>query len=414
MEDFLTNEVINRLLDYIKVVRNQTKKLVECLEIDDQVIQTANYVSPIKWHLGHTSWFFEKFILAKYCKNYKFFNEEYDFIFNSYYETVGHFNLRKNRGNLSRPSLKEVNEYTLHVDKNLDLLFDICNVDLENLLNIALNHEQQHQELILMDIKHILYSNVSKPRFIDKTIGENADSRKKNEFVLNNSVETKYGYEGSEFSFDNERPSSNVTITPFILTEFITNEDWLAFIEDKGYDRPELWLSDGWEFINKNNINKPMYWIDNKSLFSLNGVEKINLDSPVSHISFYEAMAFARYKKTVLPTEIELEYVLNNTKKSGNLIENKIFKEHSYTSERFFDNFYGNLWVWSSSPYLPYKNYRSYEDSLSEYNGKFMCNQYVLKGGSFATSINHIRATYRNFYYPHNRWQFVGLRLIKK
>ena len=204
-----------------------------------------------------------------------------------------------------------------------------------------------------------------------------------------------------------------MNLHPFILSEFVTNEDWLSFIDDDGYKRPELWLSDGWEFINKNKINKPMYWIDNNNLFSLNGVEKINMSSPVSHISFYEAKAFARYKNTSLPSEFELEYALQTSKKSGNFLENKVFKEHSYNSEKFIDNFYGNLWVWSASPYLPYANYSSYKDSLSEYNEKFMCNQYVLKGGSFGTSINHIRASYRNFYYPYDRWQFVGLRLRK-
>jgi ergothioneine biosynthesis protein EgtB len=414
MEDFLKKDKVHDLLLSIKLLRNQTNKLVEKLEIDDQVIQTANYVSPIKWHLGHTSWFFEKFVLSKYCKNYKLFSKDYDFIFNSYYETISHFNLREKRGNLSRPSLSEVNRYRLHVDKNLDLLFDIHDVDLENLLNIAFNHEQQHQELILMDIKHILFSNINKPMFIKKKDGIDCFlKKKKNEFILDSPVETKYGYDGSEFSFDNERPTSSMRLTPFILTDFVTNEDWIRFIEDRGYSRPELWLSDGWKFIKKNNINKPMYWIDNNLLFSLNGVEKINMNSPVSHISFYEAMAFARYKNSTLPSEFELEYVLKMSKKSGNFLENKVFKEHSYNSERFFGNFYGNLWVWSSSPYLPYNNYNSYKESLSEYNGKFMCNQFVLKGGSFATSINHIRATYRNFYYPHDRWQFAGLRLKK-
>jgi len=414
MEDFLKKDKVHDLLLSIKLLRNQTNKLVEKLEIDDQVIQTANYVSPIKWHLGHTSWFFEKFVLSKYCKNYKLFSKDYDFIFNSYYETISHFNLREKRGNLSRPSLSEVNRYRLHVDKNLDLLFDIHDVDLENLLNIAFNHEQQHQELILMDIKHILFSNINKPMFIKKKDGIDCFlKKKKNEFILDSPVETKYGYDGSEFSFDNERPTSNMRLTPFILTDFVTNEDWIRFIEDKGYSRPELWLSDGWKFIKKNNINKPMYWINNNLLFSLNGVEKINVNSPVSHISFYEAMAFARYKNSTLPSEFELEYVLKMSKKSGNFLENKVFKEHSYNSERFYGNFYGNLWVWSSSPYLPYNNYNSYKESLSEYNGKFMCNQFVLKGGSFATSINHIRATYRNFYYPHDRWQFAGLRLKK-
>ena len=413
MEDFSKKESIYNLLNKVKVVRKQTSKFIENLEIDDLIIQSANYVSPIKWHLGHTSWFFEKFILAKYCKNYKLFNNAYDFTFNSYYETISHYNQRKNRGNLSRPSLNEVIKYRSYVDKNLDFLIDVNSFDLENLIKIALNHEQQHQELILMDIKHILYSNIDKPTFVKRKLGvkPNSKIKKKNEFILDRHIEMKYGYDGSEFSFDNERPSSSLCLDPFILTDFVTNRDWLSFIEDKGYRRPELWLSDGWEFINKNKIDKPMYWIDNNELFSLNGVEKIVMSSPVAHISFYEAAAFSRYKNTTLPSEFELEYVLKNSKKSGNFLEDKFYKEHSYMSERFFDSFYGNLWVWSSSPYLPFKNYNSYEESLSEYNGKFMCNQYVLKGGSFATPKDHIRASYRNFYYPNDRWQFSGLRL---
>ena len=415
MEDFSKNESMYNLLHNVKVVRKKTIELTKNLEIDDMVVQTANYVSPIKWHLGHTSWFFEKFILAKFCKKYIFFNKDYDFIFNSYYETVSHFNLRKNRGNLSRPTLDEVLRYRTYIDKNLDYLYEINSIELEELIKIALNHEQQHQELILMDIKNILYSNKSKPSFIKKAskIKCSKEPKEKNQFILNDFKKMKYGYNGDDFSFDNERPESKMDLHPFILSEFVTNEDWLSFIDDEGYKRPELWLSDGWEFINKNKINKPMYWIDNNNLFSLNGVEKINMSSPVSHISFYEAKAFARYKNTTLPSEFELEYALKKSRKSGNFLENKVFKEHSYNSKKFIDNFYGNLWVWSASPYLAYTNYTSYEESLSEYNEKFMCNQYVLKGGSFGTSINHIRASYRNFYYPYDRWQFVGLRLRK-
>ena len=415
MEDFSKNESMCNLLRNVQVVRKKTVELTKNLEIDDMVVQTANYVSPIKWHLGHTSWFFEKFILAKFCKNYIFFNKDYDFIFNSYYETISHFNLRKNRGNLSRPTLEEVLRYRSYIDKNLDYLYEINSFELEELIKIALNHEQQHQELILMDIKNILYSNKSKPSYIKKIseIKCSKELKEKNYFILNDFKKIKYGYDGNNFSFDNERPKSKMKLNPFILSDFVTNEDWLSFIDDGGYKRPELWLSDGWEFISKNKINKPMYWIDINNLFSLNGVEKINMSSPVSHISFYEARAFAKYKNATLPSEFELEYTLKKSKKSGNFLENKVFKEHSYNSEKFIDNFYGNLWVWSASPYLPYANYNSYDDSLSEYNEKFMCNQYVLKGGSFGTSINHIRASYRNFYYPYDRWQFVGLRLRK-
>ena len=413
MEDFLQNTVVQNLLDKVKVVRIKTEKLIESLEIDDLVVQTANFVSPIKWHLGHTSWFFEKFILAQFCKDYEYFNKSYDFIFNSYYETVSHFNLRKNRGSLSRPSLIEVIKYRKYIDDNLNRLRNINSKKLKNIIELAINHEQQHQELILMDIKNILFSNTEKPAFISSVLHRKIDQKikKKNQFSLKKSIKTRVGNDGNQFCFDNESPSSIITLEPFYLSDFVTNEDWISFIEDKGYNRPDLWLSDGWEFIKSKKINKPMYWIDKNNLFSLNGVEKINMNSPVSHISFYEAMAFARYKNQNLPTEFELEYVLRQSKKSGNFLEENIFKECSYNSEEFFDSFFGNLWVWSSSPYLPYKNYKPYKDSLSEYNGKFMCNQYILKGGSFATPVDHIRASYRNFYYPSDRWQFVGLRL---
>ena len=417
MEDFVENNNRYKLLNSVKIVRKKTCDLIENLEIDDLIIQTENYVSPIKWHLGHTSWFFEKFILSNFCKNYKLFNKDYDFIFNSYYETVSHFNLRKNRGNLSRPTVNEVLKYRSYIDNNLDFLLDIKSAGLDEMIKVALNHEQQHQELILMDIKNILFSNIKKPKYIKKkSLVFDCDLRLKNKncFRLDSPVEINYGYQGNDFSFDNERPSSSIILNPFFLSSFITNEDWLSFIEDDGYTRPELWLSDGWEFINKNKIKKPMYWIDSNHIFNLTGVEKINPESPVSHISFYEAMAFARYKNKSIPTEFELEFTLKQSKKSGNFLEDNFFREISYNSDKYLNTFFGNLWTWSSSPYLPYKNFNPYKNSLSEYNGKFMCNQYVLKGGSFATPKDHIRASYRNFYYPHDRWQFVGLRLTEE
>ena len=395
------------------ITRSRTLKLVKNLTPEDMVIQTNEFVSPTKWHLGHTSWFFEKFILSPYLKGYKIFHENFNFVFNSYYNSVGCFNQRDKRGFLNRPSFEEVLNYRNYIDENINLLFkNNVNNSLKFLLALGVNHEQQHQELILMDIKNVFYQNPLKPTYINSKI-KNNEKYFRNEFILNNSEKFKYGHSSESFCYDNETPSNFSTLEPFNIKPFVTNLEWKEFIEDGGYKSHEFWLSDGWNFINKNNINKPMYWFDKNYYFTLNGEKKIDDNSPVSHISFYEACAFARYKNLRLPNEFEIELFLKKQSVKGNFLEEENFCETDYNNFNLKNVLYGNLWLWTSSNYVPYKNYKCFENELMEYNSKFMCNQFVLKGGSFATSKHHIRSSYRNFYYPHDRWQFSGLRLVE-
>ena len=393
--------------------RSRTLKLVKNLTPEDMVIQTNEFVSPTKWHLGHTSWFFEKFILLPNLKGYKIFHENFNFVFNSYYNSAGYFNQRDKRGFLNRPSFEEVLNYRNYIDENIYLLFkNNVNNSLKFLLALGVNHEQQHQELLLMDIKNVFYQNPLKPTYINSKIKKN-EKYFRNEFILNNSEKFKYGHSSESFCYDNETPSNFSTLEPFNIKPFVTNLEWKEFIEDGGYKSHEFWLSDGWNFINKNNINKPMYWFDKNYYFTLSGEKKIDDNLPVSHISFYEANAFARYKNLRLPNEFEIEFFLKKQTVKGNFLEEENFCETDYNNFNLKNVLYGNLWLWTSSNYVPYKNYKCFENELMEYNSKFMCNQFVLKGGSFATSQHHIRSSYRNFYYPHDRWQFSGLRLVE-
>ena len=264
-----------------------------------------------------------------------------------------------------------------------------------------------------MDILNIFFKNPLKQQFIKK----NKNSLLKKSFKTwksEKSIKFKYGANSNnQFFYDNESPCGDKILKPFqIEYDFVSNNEWKEFIECGGYKRPELWLSDGWDYIRKHNINKPMYWMDNKYQFCLTGIERIDNDQPVSHISFYEADAFCRFKKKRMPTEFEMELFLQKNKKDGNLLEKGCFKAVNFYNVKKDNYFcYGNLWCWTSSNYLPYDGFKSYNGGLSEYNAKFMCNQFVLKGGSFATPKNHIRSSYRNFYYPSDRWQFSGLRL---
>ena len=415
MYDSEKKEIINFTQRRIFKVREKTLQLISHLEPEDLVIQTEDYVSPIKWHLGHTTWFFEKFLLTPYLKNYKLFNENFDYIFNSYYESIGNFNPKSKRGNLSRPTLNEILSYRQYVNSFLKkMITSKLNLEQRFLIDLGISHEEQHQELILMDIKNIFFNNPLKPKYIelksDNLVEKNA---KENSFYLKNKVEFDVGHNSKNFCYDNELPKNNCSLEPFKLSPFVTNKEWKDFIDNGGYKNYRFWLSDGWNFINKNKIDKPLYWLDYNNHFTLMGVKKIDYDAPVSHISYYEANAYANYKKSRLPNESEIEYVLKSTDKRGNFLENNIFEETSYNSDFYSETFYGNLWIWSSSYYVPYKNYQPFNDKLREYNSKFMCNQIVLKGGSFSTPEDHIRSSYRNFYYPWDRWQFSGLRLAK-
>ena len=397
---------LSQITELFSKTRQQTLSLCENLEAEDMVIQPSKNVSPLKWHLGHTTWFFEKFILSELDESYKPFNKDYNYIFNSYYNSVGEYNPRNKRGSLNRPILKDVVKYRHYVTENIiDFLKRTKNNRTSFLVELGSNHEQQHQELMLMDIKNIFYNNPLMPTYNSKD--DKPATKEKNELILETAKEFKYGNNEDIFCYDNELPVSETQLDPFKMYSFVTNGEWKEFINDGGYKNHEYWLSDGWDFVNNNKLQRPMYWIDNNNYFTLNGVKKIDNEKPVSHISFYEADAFARYKNKRLPTEFELEYFLKQSEKKGNFLENKIFHE----VEEKADDVYGNLWAWTSSNYTPYKKYKPYEGNLGEYNNKFMCNQFVLKGGSHSTSINHIRASYRNFFYPSDTWQFCGVRL---
>ena len=379
------------------------------------VVQSEDFVSPIKWHLGHTTWFFETFILKKLNKKYKIFDESFNYIFNSYYNKIGLYNPKSKRGLLVRPTIKKVFEYREFVNNEvLNLLFkNVDNNKVLNLIELGINHEQQHQELILMDILNIFYNCPLQPSYKKRQEVKNI---KRSKFTWSNKekINYKYGYVDDKFSYDNEGPSGEMELNPFqINIDFITIGEWQNFIEDGGYNIPDLWLSDGWDFIKRNEISMPMYWIDKNNHFTLYGVEKLRKSQPVSNISFYEAYAYSKYKKQRLPTEFELEFFLKRNKKSGNLLESNNFQPISFSKKDYLNNAYGNLWCWTSSYYQPYKKFKPFKEDLGEYNEKFMCNQFVLKGGSFATPKDHIRSSYRNFYYPHDRWQFCGLRLVK-
>ena len=317
---------LSQITELFSKTRQQTLSLCENLEAEDMVIQPSKNVSPLKWHLGHTTWFFEKFILSELDESYKPFNKDYNYIFNSYYNSVGEYNPRNKRGSLNRPILKDVVKYRHYVTENIiDFLKRTKNNRTSFLVELGSNHEQQHQELMLMDIKNIFYNNPLMPTY--NSNDDKPTAKEKNELTLETSKKFKYGNDEDIFCYDNELPVSETQLDPFKIYSFVTNGEWKEFINDGGYKNHEYWLSDGWDFVNNNKLEKPMYWIDNNNYFTLNGVKKIDNEKPVSHISFYEADAFARYKNKRLPTEFELEYFLKQSEKKGNFLENKIFHE---------------------------------------------------------------------------------------
>ncbi len=410
---FANIEIKNNLLSRFGKTRKTTLILTKNLDPEDMVIQTNEYVSPIKWHLAHTTWFFENFILKK-IKNYKSFNKSFNYLFNSYYKNVGEYNPKTQRGFISRPFVSEVFEYRKYVEENILELFSKNEINEKKifLMELGINHEQQHQELMIMDILNIFYNNPTFPNYLEKSSKKNNKKFSSNSWQQSQKIKMNFGANDNFFAYDNEYPRGQIELQPFEVDRgFVTNLDWKEFIDCDGYNRPELWLSDGWEFIKKSNINKPLYWIDNNHQFSLFGVQKLKLDQPVSNISFYEAYAFCKFKNKRLPSEFELELYLQNHGKNGNFLENKNFEPVSFDFNDSDKNAYGNLWSWTCSNYSPFPGYKPFNENLGEYNQKFMCNQFVLKGGSFSTPKDHIRSSYRNFYYPSDRWQFVGLKL---
>jgi len=419
-ENLLTR---NNLIERYRAVRSFSNQLCNPLVTEDYVVQSMPDVSPTKWHLAHTSWFFEAFVLSKANSNYKSLHPQYNFLFNSYYIQIGERYERPKRGLISRPSVKDVYEYRNYVDKNMIDFLENANENIFNelasVVEIGLHHEQQHQELILTDIKHVFSINPLYPVYIEKK-QNNFTVIPKLHWISFESRVYEIGHEGNSFAYDNETPKHKEYIEPFKLaSRLITNREFLEFIEDGGYKRSELWLSDGAAAVENEKWEAPFYW-DKKDdewwIFTLSGRRKLDLNEPVCHVSHYEADAFARWAGARLPSEAEWEIAAQEVVIKGNFVENQNYHPEPLNINDGNDNLhqmFGDVWEWTRSSYSPYPGYKTLPGALGEYNGKFMSNQMVLRGGSCATSQTHIRKTYRNFFPPNARWQFMGIRLAK-
>jgi ergothioneine biosynthesis protein EgtB len=396
-------------------VRGASLALCEGLAPEDTVVQSMPDVSPTKWHLAHTSWFFENFLLVPRLKAYRTFHPQFGYLFNSYYYTVGPMFRRPQRGLLSRPTLDQVRAYRRHVDGHMQHLLERApdDAELESLVVLGLHHEQQHQELILTDIKHVLGSNPLLPA-LRSTPQPPTTSAPELEFIDVAGGFAEIGHAGADFAFDNETPRHRVILQPHALASRpITNGEYLEFIRDGGYSEPSLWLSDGWARVNTEGWERPLYWTeDSTAHYTLGGLREIDLAAAVCHVSYYEADAFARWWGARLPSEAELEHAAQTCVIEGNLVESG-FLQPSAAQTTGLAQVYGDVWEWTSSPYAPYPGFKPLTGSLGEYNGKFMCNQLVLRGGSCATPASHLRPTYRNFFYPDARWQYSGIRLAR-
>lgn len=398
-------------------IRRTTEVITEGLTAEDMMVQSMPDASPVKWHLAHTSWFFETFILKPHLAAYKPFHNDFTFLFNSYYKLVGSHPNRAFRSLFSRPTLEQVLEYRNHVDRHmLQLLAHTSDDSVAALTETGLNHEQQHQELIITDIKHGLWSNPLRPIW-RKPLPPSTENPAVLHWLDLDENLYSMGFSGDGFSFDNEAPRHQVFLNRFsIASRLVTNGDYLEFMRDGGYTQPELWLSEGWDTVNAQQWRAPLYWEEHDGqwlTYTCSGLQPVDPAEPVCHISYFEADAYARWAGARLPTEAEWEVAAasqpNSAIAPGNFLESGRF--HPAASNR--SQFFGDVWEWTASPYTAYPGFRTAEGALGEYNGKFMCNQMVLRGGSCATPQSHIRTTYRNFFPPHVRWQFMGLRLAK-
>lgn len=382
------------LLKTYKEIRKYSEDICKPLQTEDYVVQPVVDVSPPKWHIGHVTWFFETFILKPFAKDYIEFDPQYNYVFNSYYETVGARVIRTDRGNLSRPTVRDVYAYRKHVDDAMSgfLQKDVPK-NVEELLVIGFNHEQQHQELLMTDIKYILGNNPLFPAY-KKSIGlkEMKPPQQKKSFIKIDNGLYEIGFEGYGFCFDNELKRHPVYLIDFqIANELVTNKEYLSFIEGGGYKNFNYWHSDGWDWVNTRQISAPLYWhfIDGKWYnYTLQGLLPVEMNEPVCHVSFYEAAAYASWKGMRLPTEFEWEIAATQLD-------------------------WGSRWEWTNSAYLPYPGFSKAPGAIGEYNGKFMVNQMVLRGASEVTPPGHSRITYRNFFQPGLRWQYTGIRLVQ-
>jgi ergothioneine biosynthesis protein EgtB len=406
------------LTDNYQQVRELSDRICQPLAIEDYVIQSMPDVSPPKWHLAHTTWFFETFLLVPYLNGYEVFHPQFGYLFNSYYEAVGERHPRHQRGLLSRPTVEEVYRYRAYVDEAMLSLLAQQSGDsrLEELVILGLHHEQQHQELLLTDIKHILAGNPLRPAY--KSIVPPAPTGEANlreRWLDYPGGLYSIGHMGEGFTFDNELPRHQVYLQDYWLAaQLVSNGEYLEFIAAGGYERPEYWLSEGWATVQTQQWQAPLYWekIDGDWwVMTLTGMRRVSESEPVCHVSFYEADAYARWAGKRLPTEAEWEIAASQVPMRGNFLESGQLHPMPAVGITRPDRIFGDVWEWTQSAYLPYPGYKTAEGAVGEYNGKFMCNQMVLRGGSCVTSSEHIRPTYRNFFPPNTRWQFSGIRL---
>ena len=405
-----------------KTIRQQTEDLCEPLEIEDYVIQTAPFASPAKWHLAHTAWFFETLVLKPFAASFKEYKSEYAQLFNSYYDTIGRYHPRAERGLLARPTVAEVYAYRKAIDEQmLALLNDEAHQHRQQILfrtELGLNHEQQHQELLLTDIKYNFAYNPLKPAY--KPFSPSAATASPSMQWLNFSgglVEIGNDNTGP-FCYDNETPRHKIYLNDFSLASRpVNNAEFMAFMDDKGYERAELWLSDAWPIVQREKWQAPLYWQLDDGVWhymTLFGMSAVDPDAPVAHVSFYEAAAYARWAGKRLPLEAEWELAASDQTIKGNFVDNKLLQPcTSHSDETSLQQLFGDVWELTQSPYMAYPGYRQEHGPLGEYNGKFMSSQMVLRGGSCFTPLDHIRSTYRNFFYPHERWQVSGFRLAE-
>jgi ergothioneine biosynthesis protein EgtB len=402
-------------------IREATRALASPLSAEDCAIQSMPDASPVKWHLAHTSWFFETFILEPHQQRYRALDPAYRVLFNSYYHTVGDRHPRPERGMLSRPGLEEILAYRRHVDDAIVALLAArtASPELAALIELGLQHEQQHQELIVTDVKHLLSLNPLKPAYRKQWPLTPVRAREPR-WIGFAGGPYEIGHSGTDFCFDNETPRHRVWVDPFeIASHPVTHGDFIRFIDDDGYRRPQLWLSAGWDLVQSRGWEAPQYWARRDGawqVFTLHGEVPVDPGAPVCHVSFFEAEAFARWADARLPTEAEWEIAARGASPSGNFLESGMLHplaQREAPAQGGVAQVFGDVWEWTRSDYAPYPGFQPAPGAIGEYNGKFMVGQYVLRGGSCATPQEHIRPTYRNFFAPDARWQFSGLRLAR-
>ena len=411
-----TSTATSTLTERYQSVRDLTERLAALISAEEQTIQPMPDASPTKWHRGHTTWFFETFLLRPEQPDYRVFDDQFNFLFNSYYNAIGERLARPNRGILGRPSAATVGDYRRHVDEAMVAFIESeagQRPEIAELIELGVNHEQQHQELLLMDIKYTLSQNPIRPAYRGHDLAPTPSAPL--EWIDVTGGIFSIGHLDGGFSFDNELPRHEVLLDPFkIASRPVTNGDWLEFMSDGGYERAELWLSDGWAKCGAAHWTHPEYWIqgDGWQQFTLDGVAKLDRHEPVSHVSYFEADAYARWAGARLPTEFEWECAARRLRPDGPASDdNSLDTDRLHPGGPGADRLYGDVWEWTASPYIGYPGFRAAAGAVGEYNGKFMVNQQVLRGGCCLTPLDHMRFSYRNFFPAHTRWQCSGLRL---